>query len=123
MAAPAFEDHFRNPRNAGVLEGADGKIEVENPVCGDLLHLYWKLSPERRIARATFQVYGCPAAIAAGSMLTELVIDQDLPALNRLSPEEIAHALGGLSRESFHAAVLASDALQSMLRQLQMNRR
>ncbi len=123
MAATTFEDHFRSPRNAGILEGADGKIEVENPVCGDLLHLYWKLSPERRIARATFQVYGCPAAIAAGSLLTELVVNRELPALSRMSPEEIAHALGGLSRESFHAAVLACDALQSMLRQLQLTRK
>jgi NifU-like protein involved in Fe-S cluster formation len=115
MPGPAFEEHFRNPRHAGALAGADGKVEVENPVCGDLLNFYWKLSKNFTVEQASFQVYGCPASIAAGSMLTELVLNRDRGQLAQLRAEEIAQALGGLSRESFHAAVLAADAVQAMV--------
>ena len=115
----AFDDHFRQPRNAGVLQDADGQVEVDNPVCGDELVLYWKLdgaADSRTISDARFQVYGCPAAIAAGSVLTELIVGKNPAALSSLGEGEVENALGGLSSQRRHAAVLAADALQAMLK-------
>src|SRR5262245_18930618 len=118
MGGSPLDDHFRSPRNAGVLEKPDVEVRVENPVCGDLLHLYLRLGPDRRVAAATFQVYGCPAAIAAGSVLTELVRGRGPAELGALGEKAIDAALGGLRGESAHAAVLAADAVREALRAL-----
>lgn len=110
-----LDEHFRNPRNAGALEDADLHVEVENPVCGDVLHLYLRRDGERRVSQARFQVYGCPAAIAAASLLTEMVQGKSFQELSRLERQEIDSSLGGLSAESAHAAVLAADAVKKVL--------
>jgi NifU-like protein len=123
MADPEFpppstplDDHFRSPRNAGVLEGADLSVRVENPVCGDVLHLYLKRDAGGRVEASKFQVYGCPAAIAAGSLLSEAVRGRTAEEIARLTKNDISSALGGLGADKAHAAVLARDAIEAALR-------
>ncbi len=113
-----FDDHFRNPRRTGVLDDADGRLEVENPVCGDLLVLTWKATGGR-IDDARFQVYGCPAAIAAGSAMIERVCGASAAELAGLGPDDIAGAIGGLEASHFHAAVLAADAVRALVERLE----
>ena len=115
----ALDDHFLTPRNAGALEGADFKVRVENPVCGDLLDLYVRRAPDGTIEACTHQVYGCPAAIAAGSVLTEMVRGRTVEELRAIGHEEISAALGRLPDEKIHAAHLARDALRAALRELE----
>ncbi len=107
-------DHFRNPRNAGEISAADARAEIENPACGDLLRLTLKLE-SNRIIQARFKVKGCVAAIACGSVLTELVIGKTLAEARVLRREQIDTALGGLPQASTHAAQLAIDALSAAL--------
>lgn len=113
-----LDDHFLSPRNAGVLEDADFKVRVENPVCGDLLDLYVQCAPDGTIAACTHQVYGCPAAIAAGSVLTEMARGRTLDELEAVGHEEISAALGRLPDEKIHAAHLARDAIRAVVREL-----
>ena len=113
--ANPLDEHFRNPRNAGVLEGADLQVRADNPVCGDILHLYLKRDSQGRVARCKFQVYGCPAAIAAGSLLTEMVRGASAEEIGRISQDAISKALGGLGTDKLHAAILARDALQAAI--------
>lgn len=112
-----LDDHFQKPRNAGVLEGADLEARADNPVCGDILHLYLKRGADGRVSACKFQVYGCPAAIAAGSLLTELVRGCSSNDLENLTQDAISKALGGLGTDKLHAAVLARDAIQAALNQ------
>lgn len=118
MYSTTVLDHFRNPRNAGELPTANVSVEVTNPVCGDIL----RLSVEHRggqVLAARFQARGCVPAIAAGSLLTELMIGHSIETLRSLSPAVIAEQLGGLPPASFHAAQLAHEAVQALLRCLQ----
>jgi nitrogen fixation NifU-like protein len=118
MAEPSpLEDHFRSPRNAGALAEADLSVRVENPVCGDVLHLHLKRDAAGRVTSSRFQVYGCPAAIAAGSLLTEAVQGRSAAELEALTRDAIAKALGGLGADQLHAAVLARDAIEAALRE------
>ena len=112
-----LEEHFRSPRNAGALEGADISVRVENPVCGDILHLYLKRDAQGRVAASKFQAYGCPAAIAAGSLLTELVRGRSVQGLRGLTQDAVSKALGGLGSDKIHAAVLAGDAVLAAVTQ------
>jgi nitrogen fixation protein NifU and related proteins len=89
-------------------------VEVSNPICGDILRLS-VLENEGRIAEARYKVRGCAASIAAGSALTELIRGFDRPALAALKKEDIEQAVGGLSNESKHAAVLCVDAVKALL--------
>ena len=113
MAETPLEDHFHHPRNAGPMDRPDVSVRVENPVCGDLMHLYLRLGPDGRVSAATFQVYGCPAAIAAGSVLTGLVVGWGPGELSAMDEARIDAALGGLRGEKAHAATLAADAARS----------
>ncbi len=115
MADSPLDDHFHNPRNTGLIERPDATSRVENPVCGDLMHLYLRLGSGGVVEEARFQVYGCPAAIAAGSVLTELIRGRRLEEIRRLQESSIDRALGGLGGEKAHAAVLAIDALRTAL--------
>lgn len=109
-----LEEHFRRPRNAGVLDDADLHVRVENPVCGDILELYLRRGGGR-VDACRFQVYGCPAAIACGSVLTELVLGLGPEEIRSLGRDRIAAQLGGLPEEKYHACVLARDALDLAL--------
>jgi nitrogen fixation protein NifU and related proteins len=109
--------HLDNPRNVGALADATTQGTATNPVCGDLLHLYLKVEADQ-ITAARFEVQGCPPSIAAGSVLTELIIDLSLAAARALEPADIKRALDGLPRNKEHCAVLAIDALRAALAQL-----
>jgi len=107
-------DHFQNPRNAGSMQDADLVGEAGNPTCGDRMRLYLKLDGDR-VADARFQTFGCSVAIAASSMLTELVIGRRLDELAVLQNSEIVQALGGLPERKASCSVLAEEALKSAL--------
>lgn len=116
--SPELIDHFRNPRNVGELPPPAIKIEVENPVCGDILRLTAGLA-EGQITEIRYKVRGCAASIGAGSALTELILANG-PA--SVDAEKIEAAVGGLSNESKHAAVLCAEAAQMLARQMQDSR-
>ena len=107
-------DHFANPRNVGEIENADGIGKVGNAVCGDIMNLYLRVE-NNVITDAKFKTFGCGAAIATSSMVTELVkgktIDEALAITNRA----VAEALGGLPPIKMHCSVLAEEALRSAI--------
>lgn len=117
MFNEAILDHFKNPRNAGDLPAANATVEVTNPVCGDVLRLSVRVESQQ-IAEARFKTQGCVAAIAASSVLTELLTGKNVRELKSITPEEISAALGGLPPATFHAAQLCADALKSVAAEL-----
>ena len=104
-------DHFSNPRNVGEIENADGIGKVGNPVCGDVMNLYIKVENDV-ITDAKFKTFGCGAAIATSSMVTELVKGKTIDEAMSLSNRAVAEALGGLPSIKMHCSVLAEDALK-----------
>jgi nitrogen fixation NifU-like protein len=112
--SPELIEHFRNPRNVGELEPPAVTVEVSNPICGDILRLSVRFEGDR-VAEARFKVRGCTASIAAGSALTELLHGRDIAELAALTRDDIESAVGGLSNESKHAAVLCIDAVRSLV--------
>ncbi len=110
-------DYFENPRCAGEIADADVVAEVSNPVCGDVMKLWIKLSGEH-VSDAKFKAQGCTAAIATSSFATEMLIGMDIEQARGISREEIADALGGLPASKMHCSVLASDAIREALRDL-----
>ena len=110
-------DHFQNPRNAGDLSDADATVELENPVCGDVIRLGLKLQ-DGRIGAIRFKAKGCVPAMACGSALTEIVLGKTPAEARKLSREDLTLAVGGLPQASGHAAQLALDALSSALAQI-----
>jgi nitrogen fixation NifU-like protein len=117
MFSDAVLDHFQNPRNAGELAGADAKIEVSNPVCGDVLQLALRMDGER-IAEARFLCRGCTTSIACASLLTEELRGRTLAEARLLSAQSLSQSLGGLPDATFHGAELAADAIATMLRNI-----
>jgi nitrogen fixation NifU-like protein len=109
-------DHFEHPRNSGELPDATVRVQVENPVCGDVLELALNIEKET-ITAARFRARGCVASVACASKLTELSIGKSLHEAGRLKAEPLAESLGGLPPASSHAAHLAIDALAQALRQ------
>lgn len=107
-------DHFQNPRNVGELEEADLRVEVSNPICGDILRLTATLAGER-IGEVTYRTRGCTASIAVGSALTELLVGKSPPEALAIDRDVIEAAVGGLSNESKHAAVLAVDGIRALV--------
>jgi nitrogen fixation protein NifU and related proteins len=111
-------DHFKNPRNAGELDGATASVEVSNPVCGDILKLAVKVE-QGRVAEARFLCRGCTTAIACASRLTELLTGNFLHQLPQISVEDLSQSLGGLPLETIHGAHLAIDAARALAKKLQ----
>jgi nitrogen fixation NifU-like protein len=107
-------DHFRNPRNVGELEDADGVGTVGNPVCGDLMTIYIKVE-EDRISDIRFKTFGCGAAIATTSMTTELAKGKTLDEALKITREQVAEELGGLPPVKMHCSNLAADALHEAI--------
>ena len=122
MFSDAVLDHFQHPRNAGELPGADAKVEVSNPVCGDVLQLAVRIDGER-ITEARFLCRGCTTSIACGSLLTEQLRDRTLGEAGSLSAESLSQSLGGLPAATFHGAALAADAIATILRNIAANYR
>jgi nitrogen fixation protein NifU and related proteins len=117
MLSDAVLDHFQNPRNAGELDGADAKVEVSNPVCGDILQLAVRMEGER-IAEARFLCRGCTTSIACASLLTEQLRHRTLAEARALTAQSLSQSLGGLPPATFHGAELAADAVGTMLRNI-----
>jgi nitrogen fixation NifU-like protein len=107
-------DHFEHPRNSGVLDRSDASVQLENPVCGDVLRLSARIV-EGRISEIKFLAKGCVPAIACGSALTEMVQGKTLREGMAASTEGLLQILGGLPPASMHASSLAMDALTALL--------
>ncbi|MEE8637204.1 MAG: Fe-S cluster assembly scaffold protein NifU [Dehalococcoidia bacterium] len=107
-------DHFKNPRNVGEIEEPDGIGHVGNPICGDVMELYIKVKDDI-IVDAKFKTFGCGAAIATSSMVTELVKGKSIKEALAISNRAVAEALGGLPPIKMHCSVLAEEALRSAI--------
>ena len=108
-------DHFRNPRNVGVIEDADAVGEVGNAKCGDIMKMYLKIEDDT-IRDVKFETFGCGSAIASSSMATELIKGKPLSEALKLTNQAVAEALDGLPAHKLHCSVLAEDAVKSALR-------
>ena len=104
-------DHFRNPRNVGVIENADGIGEVGNPVCGDIMKIYLKIENDV-IEDVKFETFGCGSAIASSSMATELIKGKPLAEALTLTNKAVTEALDGLPAHKLHCSVLAEEAIK-----------
>lgn len=107
-------DHFRNPRNVGVIEDADGVGEVGNAVCGDIMKMYIKVK-DGIITDVKFNTFGCGSAIATSSMATELIKGKPVSEALRLSNKAVVEALDGLPAYKLHCSVLAEEALHAAI--------
>jgi nitrogen fixation NifU-like protein len=108
-------DHFMNPRNVGELSDADGIGEVGNPVCGDMLTVYIKVEDDR-ISDIKFKTFGCAAAIAVSSMITEMAKGRTLEEAQDITREAIAAQLDGLPERKMHCSNLGPDALRAAIK-------
>ena len=109
-------DHFRNPRNVGKLEDADGVGEVGNAKCGDIMRMYLKVDPETEvITDVKFNTFGCGSAIATSSMATELIKGKTLDQALELTNQAVVEALDGLPTQKIHCSVLAEEAIKAAL--------
>jgi nitrogen fixation NifU-like protein len=107
-------DHFRNPRNMGDLPDADGVGTVGNPVCGDMMTIYIKVNDEV-ITDIKFKTFGCGAAIATSSMITELAKGKTLEEALKITRADVAESLDGLPPVKMHCSNLAADGLQAAI--------
>ena len=108
-------DHFTNPRNVGEIIDASGIGTVGNPVCGDVMKMYLKIENEV-IVDVKFKTFGCGAAVATSSMVTEMVKGKSIVEAVKITNKAVAEALGGLPAVKMHCSVLAEEALYSALK-------
>jgi nitrogen fixation protein NifU and related proteins len=104
-------DHFTNPRNVGEIEDADGVGQIGNPVCGDVMRISIAVDDKDHIADVKFKTFGCGAAVATSSMVTEMVMGKSIQEAADISNKAVAEALGGLPANKMHCSNLAADAL------------
>jgi nitrogen fixation NifU-like protein len=114
MYSEKVMDHFRNPRNVGEIPDADGVGTVGNPVCGDMMTIYIKVKDDK-IADIKFKTFGCGAAVATSSMVTELAKGRTLEEAMKITRADVAQELGGLPPIKMHCSNLAADALHSAI--------
>lgn len=107
-------DHFRNPRNVGVIENADGIGEVGNAKCGDIMKMYLKID-DGIISDVKFETFGCGSAIASSSMATELIKGKPIEEAAKLTNQAVVEALDGLPAHKLHCSVLAQEAIEAAL--------
>ena len=107
-------DHFRNPRNVGVIEDANGIGEVGNAKCGDIMKMYLKIEDDI-IKDVKFETFGCGSAIASSSMATEMIKGQPVSEAMKLTNKAVAEALDGLPDYKMHCSVLAEEAIKNAL--------
>lgn len=114
MYSDKVMDHFRNPRNVGDIPDADGVGTVGNPVCGDMMSIYIKVK-DNKLEDIKFKTFGCGAAIATSSMITELARGKTLEEGLEISRKDVADALDGLPPVKMHCSNLAADALHAAI--------
>jgi nitrogen fixation NifU-like protein len=107
-------EHFMNPRNVGEIENPDGIGEVGNPICGDMMAFYIKVK-DNRLDDVKFKTFGCGAAIAVSSMVSEMAKGKTLEEVMKITPELVADALGGLPKQKFHCSNLGAQALHKAI--------
>lgn len=115
MYSKTVMDHFKNPRNVGVIEDADGVGEIGNPLCGDMMSIYLKVDDEK-IKDIKFQTFGCGAAIAVSSMLTEIAKGKSIEEAREITNKDVAKALDGLPKNKLHCSNLGADALKAAIK-------
>ena len=120
MYSAKLLDHFEHPRNVGETLNPDAAVEIENPVCGDVLRLTLRVVGGR-IVEARFKAKGCVPAMACGSALTELIVGKTPSEARRLRRQEMIDAVGDVPQASIHAAQLALDGLAAALNQLKLD--
>ncbi|MHA2393808.1 MAG: Fe-S cluster assembly scaffold protein NifU [Promethearchaeota archaeon] len=114
-------EHFKNPKNVGEIEDADGEGSVGNPVCGDMMTMYIKVDDDK-IKDIKFKTFGCGAAIATSSMTTELAKGKTLDEAMKISKKDVAEALDGLPPVKMHCSNLAADALHEAIKDYKKKR-
>jgi nitrogen fixation protein NifU and related proteins len=107
-------DHFMHPRNVGEIENADGVGEVGNPVCGDMMTFYIKVK-DNHLDDVKFKTFGCGAAIAVSSMVSEMAKGKTLEEAKKITPEKVADELEGLPKQKFHCSNLGAQALNKAI--------
>ena len=107
-------DHFKNPRNVGEMKDADGVGEVGNPICGDMMSIFIKVKDDR-INDIKFLTFGCGAAIAVSSMVTEMAKGKSLEDARKITNKSVAQALAGLPTNKLHCSNLGADALHAAI--------
>lgn len=110
MYSETVMEHFANPRNIGEIKDADGVGEVGNPVCGDMMSFYIKVK-DNKIEDIKFKTFGCVAAIAVSSMVTEMAYGKTLEEAKKITKKSVAESLDGLPKEKMHCSNLGADAL------------
>ena len=105
-------DHFRNPRNVGVIEDANGVGEVGNAVCGDIIKIYLKINSDEVIEDVKFETFGCGSAIASSSMATQMIKGKPVSEALKLTNQAVTEALDGLPPHKVHCSVLAEEAIK-----------
>ncbi len=118
MYSETVMEHFGNPRNTGVIEDADGVGEVGNPQCGDMMTFYIKVKDDT-IEEVKFQTFGCVAAIAVSSMVSEMAKGKRLAVAQKITKKAVAEALGGLPPQKMHCSNLGADALALAIKDYQ----
>ena len=114
MYSEKVKDHFMNPRNMGEMEDPDGIGLVGNPVCGDVMKIFIRVE-DGRITDIKFQTFGCAAAIATSSMITELAMNKTIEEAMEISRDDVANELDGLPKVKMHCSNLAADGLQAAI--------
>ncbi len=112
-------DHFQNPRNFGTMDKPDAEAMVGNPICGDVMKIYLRIEENEQgqevITDIKFETFGCAAAIATSSAITEMALNKTLNEVLTLTNKDVADRLGGLPANKMHCSVLAADALQQAI--------
>jgi len=113
-------DHFQNPRNMGPMENPDGTGKVGNPVCGDIMVIYIRVK-EERIEDISFQTFGCGAAVATSSVITELAKGKTLDEAMKITNNDVVESLGGIPPIKRHCSLLAEEGLKSAIEDYRKN--
>jgi nitrogen fixation NifU-like protein len=113
MYSEKVVDYFMNPRNAGKLEDANAIGEVGNPKCGDVMKIYLKINDQQVIEDIKFETFGCAAAIATSSMITEMAKGKTIAEALKINNKDVAEALGGLPPAKLHCSLLAQEGIEA----------
>jgi len=115
-------EHFQNPRNVGTIKDADGIGKVGNPICGDVMAFYIKVK-DNRIEDVKFQTFGCGAAIAVSSMVSEMAKGKTIEEAMKITNMDVAEELGGLPKKKLHCSNLGADALHEAIKNYKQRKR